>query len=92
MSKVIGIIAIKGGVGKTTTVVNLGAILSKEFNKNILIVDGNFSAPNLALHFGITKSEKTLHDVLLNKANIDEAIIKHSDNFHILPSSLLSKK
>jgi len=92
MSKVIGIIAIKGGVGKTTTVANLGAILSKEFNKNILVVDANFSAPNLGLHFGITSPEKTLHDVLLNKSNINDAIIEYSDNFHILPSAFLSRK
>lgn len=92
MGKVIGIISIKGGVGKTTTVANLGALLSKEFNKNVLVVDANFSAPNLGLHFGITKPEKTLHDVLLKKANIEDAIIKYSENLHVLPSALLSKK
>lgn len=92
MGKVIGVIAIKGGVGKTTTVANLGVILSKHHKKNVLVVDANFSAPNLGLHFGITKSEKTLHDVLLNRANIDEAIVKKADNFHILPSAFLSRK
>lgn len=92
MGKVVGIIAIKGGVGKTTTVANLGAILSKEFDKNTLVVDANFSGPNLGLHFGITKTEKTLHDVLLNRANIDDAIIEYAKNFHILPGAFLSRK
>ncbi len=92
MGKVIGIISIKGGVGKTTTVANLGAILSKDFNKNVLAVDANFSAPNLGLHFGITKPKVTLHDVLLKKANIEDAVIAYTDNFHILPSAFLSRK
>jgi MinD-like ATPase involved in chromosome partitioning or flagellar assembly len=92
MGKVIGIIAIKGGVGKTTTVANLGSILAKDFKKNVLLVDANFSAPNLGLHFGITNPKKTLHDVLLNRADINEAIIKQSENFHIIPSAFLSKK
>jgi len=92
MGKVVGIISIKGGVGKTTTVANLGATLAKDFNKSILLVDANFSAPNLGLHFGITKPEKTLHDALLKKANIEDTIIEHSENFHIIPSAFLSRK
>lgn len=92
MGRVIGVIAIKGGVGKTTTVANLGAILSKDFNKSILVIDANFSAPNLGLHFGITKAEKTLHDVLLNKADINDAVVEYAKNFHILPSAFLSRK
>ena len=57
-----------------------------------MLVDANFSAPNLGLHFGITNPKKTLHDVLLKRANLADAIVKHSDNLHILPSSFLSKK
>lgn len=92
MGKVIGVISIKGGVGKTTTVANLGFILSKEFKKNVLVVDANFSAPNLGLHFGIVNPKKTLHDALMDKTDINDAIIKHSENLHILPSALLSRK
>jgi len=50
MGKTIGIISIKGGVGKTTTVSALGAALANEFDKKVLLIDANFSAPNLALH------------------------------------------
>jgi len=57
-----------------------------------LVVDANFSAPNLGLHFGITQPKKTLHDVMLKKANIKDAIIEHTPNLHILPSAFLSRK
>lgn len=92
MGKTIGIIAIKGGVGKTTTVANLGVIFSREFNKKVLVVDANFSAPNLGLHFGLTKPEKSLHDVLQDSANVEDAIFEYAENFHILPSALIASK
>jgi len=87
-AKIIGFISIKGGVGKTTTVANLGFILAKEYKKKVLVVDGNFSGPNLALHFGFTKPNYTLHDALTGTVNLQKAIYEHSSGLHILPSSL----
>ncbi|MBU0461121.1 MAG: AAA family ATPase [Nanoarchaeota archaeon] len=91
-AKVIGVIAIKGGVGKTTTVANLGAILANNFMKKVLVVDANFSAPNLGLHLGIVKPESTVHDVLAEKVDIRKAIIQHEFGFDVLPASLVPKK
>ena len=89
-ARIIGFISVKGGVGKTTSVANLGFILANNFKKKVLVVDGNFSAPNLALHFGFVKPQYTLHDVLDGKVNIRKAIYEHSSGMHLLPSSLIS--
>ena len=91
MSKTIGIISIKGGVGKTTVTTNLGAVLASEFGKKVLIVDANFSAPNLGLHLGVVKPEKaTVHDVILGKAPPEKATYIHDSGFHFMPGSLVS--
>lgn len=91
MGEIIGIISIKGGVGKTTTVVNLGTVLAKEFGKKVLIVDANFSAPNLGLHLGLVEPEYTLHDALQDKISIESTIIEHELGFHFIPASLSNK-
>ena len=91
MGKVLGIIAIKGGVGKTTTVTNLGSAIA-ELGKNVLVVDGNFSAPNLGLHVGIVNPKKHIHGVLSNGHSLDEAVQDSEHGFDILPASLLSRR
>jgi septum site-determining protein MinD len=91
-NKVIGVISIKGGVGKTTLVSNLGTALAKQFNKKVLLVDGNITAPNLGLHLGILDSDHTLHDVIYNHAPIRKAIHKSEHGFDVITSSLAPKK
>lgn len=90
--KIIGIIAIKGGVGKTSCTANLGAALAKEFNKRVLLIDANFSAPNLSYHIGLFEPKITLQDVLKNKAKIFDAIHEFSNNLHIIPGNVMGSK
>ena len=90
--KIIGVISIKGGVGKTTTVSSIGALLAKEFGKRVLIIDANFSAPNLALHMGFINPELTLSDVMMDRVEAKEAIYEHDIGFHLLPTALLHRK
>ena len=89
MAKTIGIISIKGGVGKTSTVAALGAAMANVFGKKALLVDANYSAPNLGLHLGLVRPDITLHDVLNNNANIKEAIHNTDYGFHFIPGALV---
>jgi septum site-determining protein MinD len=92
MGKTIGIIAIKGGVGKTSAVASLGASLANDFRKKVLVIDANFSAPNLGLHIGMINPEITLHHVLDGKAKVNEAIHETNYGFDIIPGSLIYEK
>ena len=65
MSKVIGFISIKGGVGKTTLALETATSLVNDFGKRVLLVDANFSAPNLGLYLDLTQTDTGLHDALL---------------------------
>ena len=91
MGEAIGVLSIKGGVGKTTTTVALGAALAQQ-GKSVLLVDGNFSAPNLALHLGIVKPEVSLYDVLTGQANALGAVIETDYGFDIIGNRLSFKK
>lgn len=92
MGKVIGVIAIKGGVGKTSAVSALGACAANDFNKKVLVIDANFSAPNLALHLGMINPEVTIHHVLDGKAKAQDAIYETGHGFDIMPGSLIYEK
>lgn len=89
MCKVIGIISLKGGVGKTSVTAALGDAMST-FGKKVLLVDGNLSAPNLGLHFNIVNPEISLHHVLDRVAKPSDAI-HELENFDIIPASLFGR-
>ncbi|MEK6928593.1 MAG: AAA family ATPase [Nanoarchaeota archaeon] len=74
MGSVIGIIAIKGGVGKTTLSASLASDLVNNYGKKVLLIDANYSAPNLGLHMDIVKPNGTIHEVLAGRAKIQSAI------------------
>ena len=90
MARTIGVISLKGGVGKTSSVAALGVALA-DFGKRVLLVDANLSAPNLGIHFNIINPENTLHDVLNRDINIKDAIYVVADKFHVLPAGLFNK-
>lgn len=87
-AKVFGVVALKGGVGKTTVVANLGSALSDEFDKRVLIIDANFSTPHLGLHVGMVNPHHTLHQILNDEYSIYEGIYQHELGFHIIPGKL----
>jgi len=90
MTRFIGILAGKGGTGKTTTAINLGAALSY-FGKNVIIVDANLTTPNIGLHLGAPVVPIHIHHVLQGKNNINEAVYSHPVGPKIVPGSLSIK-
>ena len=86
MGKTIAVVNQKGGVGKTTTAVNLTAALT-ELGLKVLICDFDPQA-NATSGFGIDKkkTKNTIYDVLINNVPVTEAIVstKFGD---VLPSS-----
>lgn len=87
MQKIIVITSGKGGVGKTTTAINLGAAMNY-FGKDVLIVDGNLSTPNIGIHLNSPEVPINLNHVLLGKADVFESVYEHESGIKIIPSSL----
>ncbi len=89
MSKVIAIANQKGGVGKTTTAINLSSCLAVK-GKKVLILDidpqGNTTS---GLGIEKTKIEKSIYDVLINGEDIKNAIYNTVvENLEICPSNI----
>lgn len=91
MAKTIGVISIKGGVGKTTLAAAIATDLANHYNKKVLLVDANYSAPNLGLHMDILEPEKTIHHVLDNKVKVKSAI-QNKFGVDIIPGEYVYNK
>ncbi len=90
MGKIIAVAQHKGGTGKTTTCLNLGASLC-DLGKTVLVVDLDPQA-SLTVSMGInpTQVEKSIHDVLVDpKLEMKDAMIRRPTlSFFVVPSHL----
>ena len=89
VGRIIAIANQKGGVGKTTTAINLSACLA-EAGQKVLVIDIDPQG-NTTSGFGLSKTEieKTVYEVILRECDIKEAIVEDViENLDILPSNV----
>ena len=89
MGRIIALANQKGGVGKTTTTMNLGASLAT-LEKNVLIVDADPQAnASSGLGVDIKEVEYSLYECIVNKVDVRDAIYTTDiDNLDIIPSHI----
>lgn len=88
MVRIIGIVSGKGGTGKTTVSLNLGAVLAKHYKKNVTLVDCNVTTSHLNLYLGMYYCPVTLNKVLRGENKIEESVHDHFSGMKIIPASL----
>ncbi len=89
MGRIIAIANQKGGVGKTTTTINLSACIA-ETGQKVLVVDIDPQG-NTTSGFGVDKEnlDNTIYEVMLGEADIHNSILKNViENLDILPSNV----
>lgn len=89
MGRVIAIANQKGGVGKTTTAINLSSCLAEK-GKKVLTVDMDPQG-NMTSGLGVDKEsiEKTIYDLIIGEADINEVLQKEVlKNLDIVPTSI----
>ena len=89
MGKIVSVVNQKGGVGKTTTAVNLAAGIGLK-GKKVLLIDADPQG-NTTSGYGISKKDgrHTCYELLIGTANVENVIIKTEfKNVDIIPSSM----
>ena len=87
--KIIAIANQKGGIGKTTTSVNLAHSLSKCHQKRVLLVDLDAQANATQWLLGCYGEKgKVVYDLLMERASINDVIVKSACGVDVVPSNL----
>ena len=87
MTKFIAIDSGKGGVGKTTTAINLGNALSN-MGKETLVLDGNLTTPNIGVYLGFANPPASVHSVMEGTHTIRDATYVHASGTKFMPGSI----
>ncbi len=87
MGKIIAIVNQKGGVGKTTTSINLAAALAA-MKRKVMLIDLDPQG-NATVGSGVGKDDATVFvkNILLNEATINDALIKTESGFDLVPTT-----
>lgn len=87
MTKYITIICAKGGVGKTTTTINLASAFVS-FGRNVIAIDADLTAPNMSIHLGVPNLLCSIHDALDGKVPLSSCLYFHPSGLRIIPGNI----
>ena len=87
MGRIIAIANQKGGVGKTTSAINIGAYLAQT-GKKVLLVDFD-SQGNMSSGVGVTKDKPTIYEFMAGQATAEQVVRKTPvENLDAIPASI----
>lgn len=87
MTKIVAFASGKGGVGKTTSAINIGSALSL-FRRDTVVADANLRTPNVGIYLGVPIVPASVHDAVSERKDIKECVYIHQSGLKIAPASI----